>query len=1466
MEAVLESVFRAAPVGIGVMIHRVFQSVNEYLGVMTGYRAEELIGQSARILYPGDEEYERVGREKYAQIRQTGKGSIEAHWRRKDGSILEVLLTYTVIVPGHPELGVVFTALDITERKRDEQALIESERFARSTLDGLSAHIAIVEESGRILAVNKAWRGFAMANPPLASPVSEGANYLEVCDHATGDCAEEAARFAQGLRDVLAGRRESFELEYPCHSPGEKRWFIGRVTPFPGEGPRRAVIAHENITGRKLAEEELARREEHFRSLLQSLSEVILVVNPEGRITDANQNALRAFGRARQEVLGASLYENWAAEYFCLSQEEFRRRVREVFESGEPANFHSVRTRANGAEEHHDTLLSPLRDTLGHVTHVILADRDMSDLFEAQAKLHETRRKLATLLGNLPGMAYRCLNTPDWPMEFVSQGSQALCGLPPERLTGLDAISYAQLIHPEDLGLVWDTVQKALARREPFELEYRITDAHGNLKWVWERGVGIFSDEGKVEALEGFIADITRRKKAELALEKSEALLREMGEVARIGGWEFDPETGEGTWTPEVARLHETGTDFHPTVERGILFFAPEARPALQEALRAAIERGESFDLELPLITAKGNRRWAHLIGRVERQGGRVVRVYGAIQDVTARREAEEKLHDLEERLRAFLDNVDDMVYFQRLDSSHVMFNQANARITGYSLEEFARDPQLWRRLVHPEDRQTAEEFFSHMAGKVDRFEVEYRLRTRDGDWRWIHSKMVAARDAAGRITGYNCIDRDVTQRRQIQQQERERLERIQRQQAAILELALSPEVQKGEIPAAFQRLTELAAGVCGAERVSVWLKSSDGERLCLIDLFERGANRHSSGAVLTVAEHPEYFRALEEGRTIDAPEARADSRTAGFNAVYFDPLDIQSLLDSPVRLTDRIAGVVSFESVGRRRAWQPDEITFAGELADQAARALYNAERQQTERERMRLFTAIEQSRDMILLTNPEGVIEYANPALETLTGFTRAEAIGAPLDFSGAEENSAALLAEMKKRLRQGEPWAGRMERRRKDGETYVEDCFLSPIQGPSGALAGFVSYHRDVTEQARLEEKLRQTAKLESLGLLAGGIAHDFSNLLMGVVGNADLARSELPSTSPAHEYLHAIEKEAKRATELCRQLLAYSGRGRFVIEPLNLNALIEDMAHILQISISRKVILKYRFAKDLPATEGDATQIRQILMNLTLNASDAIGDRSGVISISTGVVECDAEYLTSACMETSPRPGTYVFFEVADTGCGMDEATRRKVFDPFFTTKFTGRGLGLAAVLGIVRGHKGAIKLYSEPGQGTTFKILLPACATPAVSKTPPPASHPPTPKGRGTILVVDDERTIRGVAQRMLERAGFRVLLAEDGRQAAEVFREHAGEIAAVLLDLTMPRMGGEEAYRELRRVRPDVRVLMMSGYNEFEIQARFAGKGLAGFLQKPFKSEELLAKLHDILGPGAPSREAPSSP
>ncbi len=350
---------------------------------------------------------------------------------------------------------------------------------------------------------------------------------------------------------------------------------------------------------------------------------------------------------------------------------------------------------------------------------------------------------------------------------------------------------------------------------------------------------------------------------------------------------------------------------------------------------------------------------------------------------------------------------------------------------------------------------------------------------------------------------------------------------------------------------------------------------------------------------------------------------------------------------------------------------------------------------------------------------------------------------------------------------------------------------------------------------------------------------------------MLGHMNVAQLKLAPESPAIPHLESLERIIHRAADLTRQMLAYSGKGRFVVRPYDLNQVVREMTHLLEVSISKKIALRFHLAEALPPVQADAAQIQQVIMNLVTNASDAIGDREGTIRLATSVAELDRRYLDQLYHGQDLAPGTYVSLEVSDTGCGMNAEVQGRIFEPFFTTKVTGRGLGLSATLGILKGHRAGIRIYSEAERGTTFRLLFPAGAACAGEEAPHEAVQ--VPRQAGTVLLVDDEQMIREAAGAALESMGFKVLVAVDGLDAVEVFTREKDTIDLVLMDLTMPHMDGREAFQHLRRIRPGIPVILSSGYNEQESIQQFLGRGLAGFLQKPYTLQALEQTVQEAL-------------
>ena len=504
---------------------------------------------------------------------------------------------------------------------------------------------------------------------------------------------------------------------------------------------------------------------------------------------------------------------------------------------------------------------------------------------------------------------------------------------------------------------------------------------------------------------------------------------------------------------------------------------------------------------------------------------------------------------------------------------------------------------------------------------------------------------------------------------------------------------------------------------------------------------------------------------------------------------------------------------------------------------------------------ERFRVM--VRNARDIFVLANARGEQIFVSPVAEQLTGFPVEALLGSAERFIHSEDWPTVqaawgqLMAHPEVPVRveyrhlhktQGHVWF----------EAVAQNCLREPaIHAVAVSVRDITDRKRAEQERLSLERQMLHTQKLESLGVLAGGIAHDFNNLLTAILANLNLAESGLPEASPVRAKLKATERAALKAAELTRQMLAYSGKGTFVVKTHDLNQVVREMTHLMQASIAKKISLHFALEEGLPLMEADGAQIQQIILNLVTNASDAIGDKSGVIRIATHSWQIDEAFLARVLPGQGVEPGLFTVLEVGDSGDGMTPEIQAKMFDPFFTTKPTGHGLGLSAIQGILKGHHAGMRVYSERGRGTNFHLYFPSSSLPLA--VVPDHSHSADVTFSGLALLVDDESDIVEVAAQALMLLGFEVETAPDGLAAMDLFSLRPEAFRVALLDLTMPRMDGRECFHALRRIRPDLPVILCSGFSEQESVKELFGEGLAGFIQKPYTLTMLRAAFAEAL-------------
>jgi PAS domain S-box-containing protein len=1034
----------------------------------------------------------------------------------------------------------------------------------------------------------------------------------------------------------------------------------------------------------------------------------------------------------------------------------------------------------------------------------------MSDRCCSRAEDEERFRNLAEHANDLIGetdAAGRYL--------YASPNHRDVLGWDPAALVGSSALDR---IHPDDLPATRETFRAGIESGRPDQVTCRLEHADGSWRWFAVSGRSYRNRAGELRvALVG--RDVSAQRAAEEALRESERRHRLLVETASCGIVEAGPDARIVFANPALAAM--MGTTPEALLGRGLWEFQED--PAEGERIEAIIPRlrDEQPPPQRRILHLRGlhGRRVIVEIDWNYRRGaaGELLGFMGVVIDVTRREQADAALAHSHVFISRIADTTPALLSVSDVREQTVVWaNSRVASVLGWDAAALrAMGRHALERTVHPEDRPRVYAALTRLMRLPPDavVEAEYRGLHVNGDWRWLRARWaVFTRDPDGSPRELLAAQEDITDQRRAAEELRAQEERFRllAENAGDVILEFDERGDVSYVSPSWTQLTGHPVDVLLAGGLS-WLRAS-------LVAAEDAAGSWPAEASLPVFQQGTTPNRIYRIRHADGSWRWFETRSSLFRTAE-----------------------------GERRG-----LTIARDVTDRvrAEEALRTSE--------SRLRVVAENAFDFIAEVDADGELAYMSPSFRDILGLDPTTyKTGDAFTFVHPDDIDAVV--GVMQGLLAGRPQHPITYRHRHANGRWrwLETTGISRAV-PDGRFAA-VTITRDVSErveaaaQARdLQERLLQAQKLESLGVLAGGIAHDFNNLLVGMLGNASLALAELPADSPLREPLAGIETAALRAAELTNQMLAYSGKGRFVVAPLDLSELVREMAHLLEASISKKAVLRHDLAAGLPPVDGDAAQLRQLVMNLITNASDALGDAPGTITLHTRLVEEPAIGDTGALAEEVLAEGPCVLLEVSDTGCGMTPDTLGRIFEPFFTTKFTGRGLGLAAALGIVRGHRGAVDVQSDPGRGTRFRVLLraahvrPACAADACEAAPAP---PPS----GAVLVADDEEVVRTLSRRILERAGFRVLCAADGRQAVETFRRHAGEISAVLLDLTMPHLGGEEALRAIREVRADVPVVVTSGYSESEIALRFERERLEGFLQKPFRAAQLLERMRAAL-------------
>ncbi len=1027
--------------------------------------------------------------------------------------------------------------------------------------------------------------------------------------------------------------------------------------------------------------------------------------------------------------------------------------------------------------------VSLVRDQGNQPQYFVAVLEEVTDRIQAERALQETQQQLQLALSTGLGV---------WEYDLRNKAVR----LSPQycKVFGHPPASYGEwmkLIHPDDRQRVWAVARESLELAKGWDAEFRVLSPDGGVHWMLSKATMILGEDRQPERMLGVSLDITERKKAEEQRSHLAAIV-ECSELAIIG------ETVDATivsWNRGAENLY--GYKAEEIVGQPISRLVPPSRldriPQVVERLRRG-ERIEHF--ETTRVRKDGHPVPVSLtLSPIRDSAGAFLGISAIARDITEQKQAEAALHESEERFRNMADTAPVMIWISDLGRHCTFFNKPWLDFTGRTMEQEVGGG--WTEGMHPDDLDRCRAIYSSSFDSRRSFQMEYRLRCAGGEYRWLLNNGTP-QYRGGDFVGFigSCID--ITEQKLIE-------ERLRASEAQL----------------------------------------KDAQRLAKVGNWERHVNGdtiHWSEEMLRIYGltngAPPNFRAFLN--YVHPQDRERISEAIGNSRSIIAPLDLEYRIvrpDGEVRFVRSIVEVIrNDQGAPVRLAGATQDITEqvnARELLRDSEGRLKNAERLAQvghwqwdlranrvsgSEEMFRIFGKPKDYKPSF-----EGFLQDLMPPdrerLERLIRDSLARKIGHSVEYQIAHPN----------------------------GNLRTISCLWELSLDEDGSPVRVFGTCQDITDSRRTQEEAFARQKLESLGVLAGGIAHDFNNLLGGILAEAELVEADLPAGSSPVEELQRIKAVAIHGAEIVRELMIYAGQDQTsLVEPVDLSWLVEEMLELLKVSISKQVVLKTNLDKGLPPVLGNSPQIRQVVMNLVINASEAIGDKAGVIQISISRATWSPANLTK---------GDYMQLEVSDTGCGMTEEVKAKIFDPFFSTKFPGRGLGLAVVQGIVRSQGGAIHLISAPHQGTTFQVLLP-CTSKQTSNTPNVISSTGTWESNvraGTILVVEDEELLRLAVSKALRKKGFSVMEAGDGSAAMDLLRTHIDDLDVILLDVTLPGRSSREIFEEAQRIRPNLKIILSSAYGKETVDATFTGMRVEHFIRKPFHLSDLVNLLRAAL-------------
>jgi PAS domain S-box-containing protein len=1379
---------------------------------------------------------------------------------------------------------------ELAERRRAEEALRQSEERLRLITDNMLDMVSQVNLEGNHVYVSPAHKRVLGYEPEELL----GRSILDLLH------PEDVERVGGVIQAALQNREPArVEFRYR-HADGHYLWLetMGKLLVDDDGSPIGAVLSGRDITERKRAEEEVRRLNQFLDSVIDNAKIWLDVLNEKADVVVWNKAAEEISGYSREEVVGHGQIWHW-----LYPDEGYRNivlgdAIAVIDKGGEEQDAETTIRRKDGQTRTISWNSRRLVDEKGAPMGSIALGRDITEHKQAEsqrdATLEALRKSEERFRGTLDTMLEGCqIIGFDWKYLYVNDGAAQHGRRAKDELLGQTMMEAYPGI--EETAM-FEALRCCMDKRAPRRMKNKFHYADGSSAWF------DLSFQPVPEGVFVLSYDITERERSEEVLEQRAAQLAILndvgGKIAAVldldsvlqravqlvqerfgyhhaGLFVLDGAQGELVMRAKAGDFtHLFPPDHRLKLGQGMVGWAgqhgqtllsndvdteprfvnlyPGVVPTASELsvpLRIGEETIGVLDVQSPQRDAFSENDVLVMETLADQVAVAIenARLYEAAQrELAERMQAEsqrdatlEALRASETRYRTLFENAPIGIYRAAPDGRILAANPALIQMLGYSSSSELATRNLEQEGYHPDYPRSRFKERIEREGEVRGMDSLWTKR--DGSTICVRENARAVRGADGAVLYYEGTVEDITEHKQAEEKIRQR-----NRELALLNQVIAVSVSNSEPGVILEAVCrELANAFDVPHAVAALLNEEKTEAVVVAEYSAAESAQTTLGQVFPVKGNPSFQYVLSHRVPLIVGGTQHDLRLAQIHELMRERGTV-SLLLLPLLIEDEVVGGLGLDTVEPRH-FSPEEVSLAWSVADQVAGALARAQLAQTQQ---RLIAAIEQAAESVIITDTQGVLLYVNPGFEQASGYSRAEVIGQDANILASGKHDAAFYRDLWATISAGRVWHGRFINRKIDGSLYTEDATITPVRGENGAIVSYVSVQRDVTRELQLEEQYRQAQKMELVGRLTAGIAHDFNNLLTAINGFAELARSKSAPGDPLAESLDKILSSGWRAADLVRQLMAFSRKQ--VVEPqvLSLNEVVANMDKMLRRVIGEDIALKMILAPDVWRVKVDPAQIEQVIVNLAVNARDAMPD-GGHLTIETANMVLDEDY---AARHLDVQPGRYVVLAVSDDGVGISDEVKAHLFEPFFTTKGSGKGtgLGLATVFGIVKGSDGHIWCYSEVGQGTTFKIYLPAIQSAAASAVRREELGGLR-GGSETILLVEDDPSVRELTARVLRQQGYTVLAASNGDEALRLAREHRQPIHLLLTDVVMPGLSGRALIKQLAQIYPGLKTLFMSGYTDDAIVHQGVLEPGVAFLQKPFSPLALARKVRGVL-------------